>query len=72
MTVQPPLIPLPTDATAPEYDAPPPGDRGFLRPNQMLVQRPASRVVSIPNERTTVVVFPDYDAPAPASPARGR
>jgi hypothetical protein len=67
-------IPAPTDPWAPEYDAPPPGDRRFLSVPETLrvVQRPASRIVNIPNERATVGVLPDYDAPPPAPPARGR
>lgn len=74
MAAAPPNIPLPTDASVPEFDAPPPAGARTLTPIQMtqLVTRPASRVVDIPNERATVSVFPDYDAPAPASPARGR
>lgn len=56
MTVAPPAIPAPTDSTAREYDAPPPGDLGFLRPNQIRVQRPASRVVVNPSERPNPIV----------------
>lgn len=51
-------IPAPTDAAAPEYDAPPPGDRRFLQPHEALraVQRPASRVVVNPSEKPRVIV----------------
>lgn len=70
----PPAIPLPTDITVPEYDAPPPAGVRSLTPAQIahLPTRPASRIVNIPSVRATVGVLPDYDAPAPALPARGR
>lgn len=70
----PPAIPLPTDATAAEYDAPPPAGARSLTGLQLaqLPTRPASRVVNIPNERATVSVLPEYDAPAPAALGRGR
>lgn len=68
-------IPLPTDASAPEYDAPPPAVAGsrMLTAIQMaqVVTRPASRVVNIAATRAVVGVLPKYDAPAPATPARG-
>lgn len=51
-------IPAPTDASAIEYDAPPPGDRGFLPVNHpsLYPRRPASRVVDIPSEKPRVIV----------------
>ena len=51
-------IPAPTDSAAPEYDAPPPGDRGFLPHNHpgAYPRRPASRVVVNPSEKPRVIV----------------
>lgn len=53
-----PDIPAPTDATAIEYDAPPPGERGFLPQNHpgLYPRRPASRVVDNPSEKPRVIV----------------
>lgn len=69
----PPQIPLPTDASVPEYDAPPPVGARPLTSIQVaqIVTRPASRVVNIAATRAVVGVLPKYDAPAPATPARG-
>lgn len=55
----PPIeIPAPTDSTAPEYDAPPPADRGALQPNnpRLYPTRPASRGVVNPSEKPRVIV----------------
>lgn len=51
-------VPAPTDPAAPEYDAPPPGDRGFLAQNHpgLYPRRPASRVVVNPSEKPRVIV----------------
>jgi hypothetical protein len=51
-------IPVPTDALAPEYDAPPPGDRAFLQLTHpgIFPRRPASRVVDNPSEKPRVIV----------------
>lgn len=51
-------IAAPTDATAIEYDAPPPGERGFLPANHphLYPRRPASRVVVNPSEKPAVIV----------------
>lgn len=58
MSRSPETIPLPTDATAPEYDAPPPGDRGFLPQNHagLYPRRPSSRLVVNPSEKPRVIV----------------
>lgn len=67
----PPAIPLPNVAAV-GYDAPPPAGARSLTGTQMaqLIVRPASMVVDIPNARTTITDFPEYDAPAPAARAR--
>lgn len=51
-------IPAPTDASAVEHDAPPPGERGFLPVNHpsLYPRRPASRVVDNPSEKPRVIV----------------
>lgn len=51
-------IPSPVDATAVEYDAPPPAERGFLPQNHpaLYPRRPASRVVDNPSEKPRVIV----------------
>lgn len=51
-------IAAPTDATSPEYDAPPPAERGFMAHNHpgMYPRRPASRVVVNPSEKPRVIV----------------
>lgn len=68
----PPPIPLPTDASAIEFDAPPPAGARSLSGTRIaqIPSRPSSPIVDIPNERTTITVFPEYDAPAPATRAR--
>lgn len=55
---QPTDIPSPTDPTAVEHDAPPPGDRGFLPLNHpgLYPRRPASRVVENPSEKPRTIV----------------
>lgn len=54
----PPDIPAPTDHSAVEYDAPPPGDRGFLPQNHpgLYPRRPSSRGVVNPSEKPRVIV----------------
>lgn len=58
MSASPPEVPAPTDATAVEYDAPPPGDRRFLGANHpdFYPRRPASRTVVNPSEKPSVIV----------------
>lgn len=53
-----PEIPPPTDHTPPEYDAPPPGERGFLPVNHpgLYPRRPATRGVDNPSEKPRVIV----------------
>lgn len=54
----PPPIPLPTDHTAPEYDAPPPAVGKFLPVNHagLYPRRPATRRVVNPSEKPRVIV----------------
>lgn len=51
-------IPAPSDPSAPEYDAPPPGnERGFLQVNHphLYPRRPSSQVDN-PSEKPRVIV----------------
>lgn len=51
-------IPAPTDSSSPEYDAPPPGDRGFLPQTHsgLYPKRPASSRVDNPSEKPRTIV----------------
>lgn len=51
-------IPAPTDPTAIEHDAPPPGDRGFLQAGNpaLYPRRPSSRVVVLAPEKPATIV----------------
>ena len=60
-TNRPHAIPVPTDHSAVEYDAPPPGDKVFLPVGHrgLYPQRPSSRIVDNPSQKPRVVVRGD-------------